>query len=99
MAPASHTVTATSAGQLTFRSFQTDSISLSLFTMARCAPQSPRIGGFPGADSSTPLVEQSLVVALANLQARVGREQAPDRRPQVEDGEVRLGTGRRDGVG
>jgi hypothetical protein len=46
---------------------------------------------FPGADSAPPFVEDAFVVALPSLEARLGGEQAPDRRPQVEDREVGAG--------
>src|SRR5262245_9056930 len=66
------------------------------------APLRPKllldIGLFPLPDALASLVENPLVVAAANLEARVRRELPEDGRPHVEDGEVWLGSGRRDGV-
>src|SRR4051794_37204580 len=53
----------------------------------------------PCADSPAPLVEDPLVVALAHLEARLGRELTEHRRPHVEHRVVRRGTRGRNCVG
>src|SRR4051794_39235540 len=53
----------------------------------------------PGADLAAPFVEDPLIVALAHLEARLGRELTEDRRPHVEHREVRRGTSGRHRVG
>src|SRR5262245_57419361 len=53
----------------------------------------------PCADPPTSLVEHPLIVALADLEARIGRQLTEHRRPHVEHREVRRGTRRRHGVG
>src|SRR5262245_3237121 len=46
----------------------------------------------PGPDFPPAFIKEPFVVPLAHLQARLRREQAEDRRPHVEHGEVRART-------
>src|SRR5215831_19456646 len=49
----------------------------------------------PCADAPTSLVEEPRVVALAHLEARLGRQLTEHRRPHVEHRVIRRGTRRR----
>src|SRR5262249_43299248 len=53
----------------------------------------------PGPDSAPALIKDPFVVPLAHLEARLRREQAENRRPHVEHGEVRARTLGSDRVG
>src|SRR3954468_3328021 len=53
----------------------------------------------PGANFPSPFVEDALIVALAHREAGFGRQQAKDRRPQIEHGVIGRRSWRRHRVG